>query len=59
MIKVDMLPSMRIDSCRNCGKQLTVNELCSNCSQPICYQCDHCKHFVDDPVHLHGTVLMH
>ena len=53
-----MTNSMRIDSCRNCGNQLTVNELCSDCSQPICYQCDHCKHFVDDPIHLHENILM-
>jgi len=59
MIKVDRLFSMRIDSCRNCGKQLTVVKLCEDCDQPLHYLCVHCRHFIDDPIHLHGNILMH
>lgn len=48
---------MRIDSCRNCGNKLTVNGLCSNCNQPLHFECNNCNSFVDDPIHLHGNIL--
>jgi len=50
---------MRIDSCRNCGNQLTIIELCEDCDQPLHYQCEHCRHFIDNPIHLHGNVVMY
>jgi len=50
---------MRIDCCRSCGNQLTVIKFCEDCDQPLRFLCDHCKHFVDDPIHLHGNILMH
>jgi len=48
--------SMRIDSCRNCGNKLTVNELCSNCDQPLHFECNNCNAFVDDPIHQHENL---
>jgi len=48
---------MRIDSCHNCGSELKVIELCSECSEPSHYQCEHCRKFVEDPVHLHGKII--
>ena len=45
---------MRINSCRNCGNELHVIENCSYCNQPLHYQCENCRKFVDDPIHLHG-----
>jgi len=44
---------MRVDSCRNCGSELKVIELCSDCGDPLHYQCEHCRLFVDDPIHYH------
>ena len=48
---------MRIDSCRNCGSELKVIELCSECNEPSHYQCEHCRKFVEDSVHLHGKII--
>ena len=53
---------MRIDSCRNCGKELLVIDYCQDCKQPLHFQCGNCQKFVDNPIHLHkntfGTELM-
>lgn len=49
---------MRIDSCRNCGNELKVIELCQDCDQPIQFQCEHCTKFVDDPIHSHKHILI-
>ncbi len=48
---------MRIDSCRNCGSELKVIKLCMDCSQPLHYQCEHCRSFVIDSIHLHGKII--
>ncbi len=48
---------MRIDSCRNCGSELKVIELCRECDQPLHFQCEKCRYFVDDPIHNHRTVV--
>ena len=56
--KMDRLSSMRIDCCRSCGNQLTIIKFCEDCDQPLRYLCVHCRHFVDDPIHLHGNILM-
>jgi len=32
-------------------------ELCSECGEPSHYQCEHCRKFVEDPVHLHGKII--
>jgi len=48
---------MRIDSCRNCGSELKVIELCPGCDQPLHYQCENCRKFVEDPIHLHGNII--
>jgi len=51
---------MRKDSCRNCGNELVVIELCNDCRQPLHFQCGNCRSFVDGPIHLHeayATVL--
>jgi len=45
--------SMRVDSCRNCGSELKVIELCLGCSQPVHFECNNCNAFVDDPIHQH------
>ena len=47
---------MRIDSCRNCGNKLTVNELCGNCDQPLHFECNNCNAFVDNPIHQHENL---
>jgi predicted amidophosphoribosyltransferase len=44
---------MRIDSCRKCGKELQVMQLCSNCDQPLHFECKNCKVYIDDPIHQH------
>jgi len=44
---------MRIDSCRNCGQELQVMQVCSNCDQPLHFECKNCNVFVDDPIHQH------
>ena len=44
---------MRIDSCRKCGQELQVTTLCSNCDQPLHFECNNCTVFVDDPIHQH------
>ena len=46
---------MRIDSCRNCGSEIKVIELCSECSQPLHFQCQNCRKFQDEPIHSHGN----
>jgi len=48
---------MRIDSCRNCGSELKVIELCRDCGQPLHYQCEYCRNFVTDSIHLHGKII--
>ena len=48
---------MRIDSCRNCGNELLVIELCQDCDQPIQFQCERCTKFVDDHIHQHENSL--
>ncbi len=49
---------MRVDSCRNCGSELKVIKLCGECDQPLHYQCENCRHFVDDPIHHHGNFVV-
>jgi len=44
---------MRIDSCRKCGQELQVMQLCNNCNQPLHFECNNCVVFVDDPIHQH------
>ncbi len=44
---------MKIDSCRNCGEELQVMQLCSHCDQPLHFECNNCNAFVDDPTHQH------
>jgi len=48
---------MRIDSCRNCGSKLKVVELCHECDQPLHFQCEHCRKFVEDPIHQHEKMI--
>jgi len=48
---------MKINSCRNCGSELKVIELCRDCDQPLHYQCEKCRYFVDDPIHNHVTIV--
>ena len=48
---------MRIDSCRNCGAELKVIELCIECDQPTSLECEHCRKFIDSPVHLHSKMI--
>jgi len=50
---------VRFDSCRNCGSELKVIELCRECDQPLHYQCENCRLFVDVPVHHHGNFVVH
>lgn len=42
---------MRIDSCRNCGFELTISKLCKDCGNPIKLDCKHCNRYVDDKIH--------
>lgn len=42
---------MRVDSCRNCGNQISVKKHCKVCHQPVQLQCENCQKFLDDPVH--------
>ena len=44
---------MRVDSCRKCGQELEVMQLCSHCDQPLHFGCNNCNSFVDDPIHQH------
>ena len=44
---------MRIDSCRNCGEELQVMQLCGHCNQPLHFECNNCNAFVDDQIHQH------
>ncbi len=44
---------MRKNSCRNCGSELKVIELCMDCNHPLHYQRKNCINFIDDPVYLH------
>ncbi len=47
---------MKIDSCRNCGEELQVMQLCSHCDQPLHFECNNCNAFVDDPIHQHKSL---
>ena len=49
---------MRIDSCRNCGSELKVVELCHECDQPLHFQCENCRKFVEDPIHFHEKIVV-
>ncbi len=48
-----MLSTMCIDSCRKCGLELQVMQLCSSCDQPLHFECSNCIMFVNDPIHQH------
>ena len=48
---------MRIDSCRKCGEELQVMQLCNNCNQPLHFECSNCIVYVDDPIHQHNHSL--
>jgi len=48
-----MIVTMRIDSCRKCGEQLQVINICKHCNQPLHFECNNCNSFVDDPIHQH------
>ena len=48
---------MRIDSCRNCGTELKIIELCQECDQPLHFQCENCRKFVEDPIHHHEKMI--
>jgi predicted amidophosphoribosyltransferase len=48
---------MRIDSCRKCGEELQITRLCSNCVQPLHFDCNNCNVFVDDPIPQHENSL--
>jgi len=48
-----MIVTMRIDSCRKCGEQLQVINICNHCNQPLHFECNNCNSFVDDPIHQH------
>ena len=47
----------RIDSCRNCGEGLDVLSNCLVCDKPAKFQCSHCFHYVDDPIHTECIIL--
>ena len=48
---------MRIDSCRKCGTTLQVMKFCSNCKQPLHFECNNCIVFIDDPIHQHENFI--
>ncbi len=51
-----LLSSIRIDSCRKCGKELQVIQLCNNCDQPLHFECNNSNAFVDEPIHQHESI---
>ncbi len=51
-----LLSLIRIDSCRKCGKELQVTQLCSNCDQPLHFEYNNCNTFVDNPIHQHESI---
>ncbi len=51
-----LLSSIRIDSCRKCGEELQVMQLCISCEQPLHFECNNCISFVDDPIHQHESI---
>ncbi len=46
---------MRIDSCRKCGQELQVMQLCNHCNQPLHFECNNCNVYLDDPIHQQGN----
>ncbi len=46
---------MRIDSCRKCGQELQVMQLCNHCNQPLHFECNNCDVYIDDPIHQHDN----
>ena len=42
---------MRAESCRNCGKTISVLKFCKVCNQPTQLKCKNCFKYVDDPIH--------
>lgn len=48
---------MRIDSCRNCGKLLSVLKYCKICTQPIQFRCKYCTKYVDDQIHSRCAII--
>ena len=48
---------MRIDSCRKCGEELQVIQLCNQCNQPLHLECNYCNVYIDDPIHQHKNLL--
>jgi len=52
--------SMRIDSCRKCGKELRQHdrlELCQNCGKEFTqFVCEGCKIITEPQYHTHGNI---
>jgi predicted amidophosphoribosyltransferase len=49
---------MRIDSCRKCGQELQIMQICGNCDQPLHFECNNCITFVDVPIHQHENFAL-
>ena len=43
---------MRLDSCKKCGKEMTVSETCNTCQNPIIFECKNCGILTEEQTHL-------
>ncbi len=43
---------MRIDSCKKCGKEMTISENCNICQNPIIFECKNCGILTEEQIHL-------
>lgn len=42
---------MRVNSCRRCGKELVIEQLCKVCNIPITFHCHACGNITEKQIH--------
>ena len=49
---------MRIDSCRKCGKEMQMKQICFNCRNPIKFTCKSCHAETEEQIHLDCMLIV-
>jgi len=47
---------MRIDSCKKCGKELSIFEICDMCKNPTVFECKNCDIQTEKQIHYNCVI---
>ena len=50
--------TMRIDSCRKCGKELEIEKKCYSCNEPTVFHCTKCIYSTVEQIHFECQAKM-